>query len=1498
MTNIIIIALMVLSLRTLLSIQKEGFPQVSFNTVVIQTFYQGASALDVESSVTIPVEEAIEGVSGVAEVRSSSRENISIVTVEIDDNTSAAGFREILDDINQAIDTIDNFPDGIEGPTTQQVKSTDQPIIEIGITGPLEQVRQFTPTLKRKLKFVTGVAQINQIGLPDQELNIIVDMKKARQFAVDIQTIMHAIQTSNIDGTVGALDTYENKKKVVIYNKEDRYEDILNTVLRMSVDGQGITLRQVASVALQPKETNLTVRTNGAKGSSLQIINKADADIIQTIDGVNEVISKTEIPEGLQVSLLNDKSKFTRERLKLLGSNALFGYGLVLLLLYLVFGFRVAFWTAFGIPFSVFGAILLLPSVDATFNALSIGAFVLVLGMLVDDAIVVTEQISQLRETGMNAKEAAAKGVAMIWKPVLASALTTMIAFSPLAQLGGLPGKFIWVIPVIIVLALIFSLIESFFFLPVHLSHIPNKKQTKSKFILMLEELYRFVLNWTLKLRYFVVIAAIGIVVLAAMTANSGLTKESFPQEGAEQFTIEIDLPPGASLSRAEDELKKAEAVINALPNKELIGYTTRIGSKNLIQTSDRGTLENSGIVIVYLTPFGERTRTAQTIIEELRPNIKAALSKKAHFVADIVRVGPPIGKSFEIQVSSNDDNQRKQKISEIKQYLMLKDGVLDISDDIVNGQNEIILKINKAKVAEAGLTVKDVLTSYRIALNGVVVTNKVGINGTVDYRLRLDQSSRSSVESLSKIQIRNNRGRLINFGRLVSFEEVNAIGEQLHINAIRTNTVYGSVNKDIQPIELLNDSLREAFPSTSAVTIRLEGEEKDNEEIFGSLIIAGLIALLGTFLVISVILDSIFKPLIVMSVVPFGAAGVIFTLFFHSMPISMFSMISLIGLTGIIVNGSILMVYSIGGSPAKDKDEGIKTGAVGRLRPILLTTFTTFFGLIPTAYGAGGYDFFISPMCLTMGWGLLFGTTAVLILVPVLYKLGDDIHVLKSKFGKHGPKILAISLMVAITISPLFSTPLLADEGEKFQLEKTPTLLKNHPRLVESQERFREELAITQAIDTPYDGSFEWTTTSKYSEEYPDPFKGFSQESVQRGLESTLSYKKTLNSGLTVVPRLQMNRFTIDQDSSAQTSAMSNPQSSQFEKTNIIAGIRLSAPIGRNFLNRQHALSKDIRKSTESIKESTQEQIFNELQMKIISAYWEAYHSKKNLEVAEVLLNHAVKIHHLNREKYKLGLILKNEYILSDLNVSAKKSRLINAQSDWRNSLKILNGELGIEHISDIEIVDIQMQIPNKYFTSESITANNPSWKQLELTKKLINDQLSLNSLNKRDPVNLFFDAQTKGSDTEFNDSTQELKDNNHHTYMIGLTWVFQPVQSQNNSELAVLTSRNSQVRSRMNHLSRQLRTLQASTKEHLNRVKRLQVNLTLIKEKREKLVNEQSKEFKLGRITTKDYIESQELLDILTLEEAELVKNWNLTIINYLANIGGIDRYYSLLK
>lgn len=1010
LVKILFFSVLLYGAYSMITAQKEGFPAVQLNTITVSTAYPGASTEDVELNLTTRLEEEIAEVNGLYEVTSTSRENFSQIIIQADESASLEEMRIIVSDVQKAVDRTQDLPLELDGLPVVTVWSTvDTPIISINLFGKHAELRQIMPLLERGIEAIEGVSGVDKIGYFDREVHIEIDPIKARKLRISVSDVLSAIKARNLRTTGGTLESFLNQRTVVTLNKFNSLTDVENVILRSDITGQSVYVRDLANVTLREKDETLIVRNEGSPGMNLIVRKRESADIIDTLERVKQFMQEQALPNSIGFTYSNDESARTRLRLKVLSGNALLGFVLVSIILMLALNRSSAFWTAISVPFSLFGAFIILPYIGVTVNIVSLAGFVLVLGLLVDDAIVVAEKITSYREEGMPGKEAALKGAKEMSLPVIVASMTTILAFSPLFSLGGTPGKFAWAIPAVVIVALLVSLLESFFILPHHLAHgRVDTKKGKPAWIKRLESSYVAALHLLLHARYWVVLGMLMLLVGTLLFANNNLKFQFFPQDGVETFYVKLEMPRGASLLATEARLIAFEKAISQLPKSELESYATRVGILSTKGNNNRGDHSHWGVISVYLTGESVRDRTADDIINDLRPLIVAGIGETIVF--DKKRVGPPIGAPIEINVSSNDDVVREQTAQKVLAYLKTLPGIVDSDSSNKPGKNKLLVNINHQRLAEVGLTVKHVSEALRVAYDGIIVSSTTSIDETVDYRVIIGSEFQTDPDIIYRIPVRNNKGRVLTLRDVITMQEETAPLEVRHVNGLRTTTLSASINRNVTTVldvqEKVKAHFNERWAKFPQLNVEFVGEARETEKIFGGFISAGFVALISIFLVVAILFNSMGQPLIILSTIPFAIIGVIWAFYFHGMPMSFFSIMGTLGLIGVVVNDTIIMVTEANKKLKEHATDNlintVVLGAKNRLRPVLLTTMTTVVGLLPTAYGVGGSDALIIPLTLSMAYGLAFATVITLVLTPSLVVIGHDIAHVTGRGSNH----------------------------------------------------------------------------------------------------------------------------------------------------------------------------------------------------------------------------------------------------------------------------------------------------------------------------------------------------------------------------------------------------------------------------------------------------------------------------------------------------------------
>jgi len=996
LASMLLIFIFLFGVISMNSLNREQFPTVSLNLVTITTVYPGAAPEDVELNVTVPIERELRSVSGITEIKSTSTENISVINIQVDDDFGPKAFQEVLADIRSAVDRVDNLPDSVEGrPIVQNVDVEKTPIVQVALFGDMNKLRPYARALEIQMLNVPGVATITKVGYFDTEVHVEINPWLMKKHHVSFDEVINSIRTRNIRASGGTLNSYIGKKSIVTLSKFKNLMDINNVILRSNFEMQRVLLHNVAKARVTVEDTKLVVRNNGASGISLAISKNPSADIVTTVDTIRDFMKVQNIPDGIAYQIINDSSNSTRESVESVIKNGIVGMILVLLILILFLNLRTAAWCAFSIPFSIALSFALMPIFGMSINMISMAGILIVLGMLVDDAIVTAEHVEKHVEEGMSPKEAARKGASEMVGPISAAVLTTIAAYIPLFFLGGKPGKFIWPIPVAVSLTLLASLFDTFLLLPGHLAHRPEggKLKQQAKWMKKLETGYKRLLFTVLRRRRMYILSIIVLFFFSIFVIGRNMKLILFPNTGADVFYIKFEAPLGSSIQRTEMDVINMEQRLRKIRKErgEILSFTSRVGhDSHKGKTKNSGSHEDRAIITVYLTHPDKRDRTAAEIIQELRQ--LSASEEKTTITFEAKTEGPSVAKPVEIRVMSNNAKDRKKTIKKITAFLKQIKGVYDLKRDDKTGKKQLQIQLRYDRLAAYGLTSADIASLLRIAFDGQKVTSIQTLDEEIWYRVILAPKFRGSEKSIRHLQVRNKSGQLIGLDSLVSFKITDAKQDLFHYNGMKSVTISAEVdNKNATAVsvaQLLRKKLLINWRPPPGTIIDIGGQAKETRETMQDFVLAFFIATLGIFFIVTMVLKNLRKTVIVLAMVPLAFVGVSVALFAHGMPFSMFSIMGVLGLAGIVVNDSIVMIdqFSRKLDPAKVTIEELVEQAIQRLRPIMMTTMTTVFALLPAAYGLGGSTTFITQLSISVGYGLIFSSLMTLFTVPALY--------------------------------------------------------------------------------------------------------------------------------------------------------------------------------------------------------------------------------------------------------------------------------------------------------------------------------------------------------------------------------------------------------------------------------------------------------------------------------------------------------------------------------
>lgn len=1036
LVNLLTVVVLVVGSVKLYQMRREAFPAIAIDYVWIHTGYPGAGPKEVEKYITDPLEREIEKVDGIKKIDSSSTEGLSKITIELDPDRSELDKDRTVTDIQRAVDQAKDLPNTLpDPPLVIRPNSKENPIIDIAVGGdiPYDELHPIVERYRDRIEDLPDVNDLKWRAERDAEFWIEVDREKMQRFEVSFGQMIRALDQQNVNLPGGAFDTKAGELLIRSVGELKVVDDIRKVVVAANASGGMVRIADVAQVRRAFSDELIHLRANGKAVVLLSAtIDSSKGDIIRAIADIrresDEFQNELNDPR-LEISYVNDVSEFVNERLTVLSSNGLYGIILVSIILLLFLSKGIALITALGMPIAMLGTFIVMGYAGVTINLITMFAMILVIGMLVDDAIIVGENIWQHYEAGATPLDATIKGTAEVIWPVTATIATTIAAFAPMLMVSGIFGKFIMWLPIVVCLMLFLSLVEAVLILPSHAydvlcfrdawrrrrgqpaqaaavdanwtSESGHHSVAATNVKGAIFDGYEFVLTNVLKLRYVFLVAIIGLFGYTMWFAKNKMRLELFPNDDMEAFFVVAKLPPSASMSETTRQFEKIEALVNTLPADELENVVTYIG----LTQNDPGdpfaeTGSNIGQVAVYLTPNMHRSRTAMAVMDEVREKMPA-VAEAAGFTSwnlEMVRSGPPVGKPVAIQLRGDDYELLYALAQTVAAMVERTPGAKDVAIDYTPGKDELQIVIDNQKAARALLTPSDISQQILAAYEGAIATYIREGGERTPVRVKLQDSKERTLDELRRLDIANAAGRFIPLGDVATLSVRPGVRNLLHRDLFRSIGITANIDEDLTDSKRMNEALEPALRRIEAenqgIFVKLGGEYEETENSMASLTEAYAVALALIFVILAAQFQSVTLPFVVMSSIPFAVIGMIWAFAAHQLPISFVGLIGMVGLSGVVINGSIVMIDFINKARARGMQafEACLYAGRRRFRAVWLTTATTVVGLLPMVYGIGGMDRFMRPAAITMGYGLIFGTVLILLFVPAIYMIRHDI--------------------------------------------------------------------------------------------------------------------------------------------------------------------------------------------------------------------------------------------------------------------------------------------------------------------------------------------------------------------------------------------------------------------------------------------------------------------------------------------------------------------------
>lgn len=1021
--NLISVVVILLGLYSAFTMNRETFPNVDLDQIQVSVLYPGASPEELERLVITPIEQELKALSGIDDMISSAYPGSAMITLLLEPNASNRS--RIASDVQLAINRADLPRDLPYDPLVLEIDTAMMPVIQLAISADRSELelKRLGDNIIDDLLALKGVGGVTLQGPRRAEIRINLKPEKLQQYRVSIQEIVGVLQNWNVNAPGGEFDTRDGQKVIRIVGEFTSTDDVADLVLRANEAGDTLRLGDVADISEDLEKATRVYDVSGQKALSMMVRKKADGDIISTVEKVYEYIETIPDRYGVDVNVepFQDMSKLAKMRLGVLTNNAGVGVFLVFITLLLFLRLSVALTTTLGLPVVFLSGLYLLDISGVTLNMISMMGFIMVLGMLVDDAIIIGENITYHMEKGMKPHEAAVQGAVELMGPVTATVLTTIVAFGPMLFVSGMMGKFIIAIPIVVMLLLALSWFESFFILPSHVAFFTKADlhPPERRWLVWVEEKYGDMLEWVIKWRKTTVAISVAVFFGSIILAATAMRFELFPPVAVDTITMDVTAKPGTSLQTMRSNLKAVDAQLRSLIDDANLENTI-LGSGRIINDQDGSRKEGPRYGQIRLLYKPAVSRPDHDAVEDMRLLEKALpLSfPDLAFVFKEVRPGPPTGRPLEVELSGNNLNSVIKVAEQLENYLHGIDGVTSIESGLDTGDPEIHVVLDRQLATYAGVNLNVAATHVRAAIDGLRATSIRRGTEEVDVTIRLPHNGDSLDEVLGKIQLPNNRGGLVNLAEVARFEEHSGFSSVRHKDGIRVITVIGNIDSKIITSAELNAQVNKNKSQWMGeydkdVNAKYGGEAEANVDSMRDLMASFLFAIIGIFFILAIQFNNFRYPIVVMMAIPYGTIGIIVSFYLHDllwkpMPLSFFTVLGMVALTGVVVNSSLILLAFI----QRAREEGMEwhdaiiNAGKRRLRAVLLTATTTIFGLLPTAYGWGGEDPVVAPMALALAWGLIFGTVITLIVIPAITAVGINAKVTLN--GKVKPFIRA----------------------------------------------------------------------------------------------------------------------------------------------------------------------------------------------------------------------------------------------------------------------------------------------------------------------------------------------------------------------------------------------------------------------------------------------------------------------------------------------------------
>jgi len=1020
--NILMALLLVGGFISVTGMRTETFPSIDPKLVTVSVPYPGATPYEVSDGVTSRVEEALIGIEGVKRITSTAAEGLGLVYVELEDFANAD---DVYNDVETEVNSLSDFPpEDAERPVVKKVKLTPN-VISLALHGdvPERTIKFWAETIEDDLRQLPGVAKTSLRGIRDFQISIEVPERSLRQYELSLQDVEDAVRRFSADVPAGMIESVQGDVLLRVQEKKYTGEQFEEIVIRTLADGSSLTLGDVGKIHDGFEDINLISRFNGEAAAFIDVSRSDTGDTLRVARHVKDYLKTVSLPKDLKLSLQEDETAVLSDRINLMLRNGVLGFMLVFLILLLFLDLKLAFWTSVAIPVSFLGGLMVIHFMGFSLNMVSIFALIVVLGVVVDDAIIVGESIFEMQENDNSDPDAFLRGVYSVLGPVTIGVMTTMAAFAPLIFSTGVLGQIIMVIPIVVIPILGISLLEAYFILPAHLSNptrwskgiVRDIRQQFSKglkaFIRRaLVPFARFCVAW----RYAVLAAFIGFAIITMSMLQTGVIRFIFfPQVESDQVTIGVNMPVGTpfritekTMLDIEEQVRLVQAEVETPDVPVFESVLLRIGETSTPagpgSGGSSGNGNNLGQMRIQLVPSDFRKQSASDIETMIRERIESFPNiETLEFKSSLVGEEPDI----EIELTHPEEEQLNKAAGELKSLISAINGTKEVSDSYEPGKAEYVFELTDQGVA-VGLSPFELGRQLRAAFFGLEAQRFQRGRSEVIVYVRYPKDDREDLATLYQTRIRLPDGAQVPLGSVATIKEQVGYSQIQTVNGQRVVSVTGDVDYEVTTpndvIAQLKDELLPGLKSRyQGLSYSFEGESREQAEDLASLGRNMLIALMLIYVLLGAQLRSYMQPFIIMSAIPFGFIGAAWGHFLLGHDLTFISLFGIVALSGVVVNDSVVLVdyYNKQKQSGETTYDSIILAIERRFRPILLTTLTTSLGLLPILLETSLQAQFLIPMVISLATGIVFSTSVILIMIPMLILIFEDVKGLFRSF-------------------------------------------------------------------------------------------------------------------------------------------------------------------------------------------------------------------------------------------------------------------------------------------------------------------------------------------------------------------------------------------------------------------------------------------------------------------------------------------------------------------